>query len=162
MLNTGELLSKINEGNNNDEEVLLASLQHLSFGEIQDKYSDVLTHSQAKHIFDEAQEAKKANTLLEARVFTRANPQLPAAIRAGIASNIESQSYDETFDSRSSSFVLPGFVASMFSPAGYLTELYREAKDFFSDKSAFNLHVCRPDLASLNDIILHIRYTIRA
>ncbi|AIR59388.1 hypothetical protein LH23_01585 [Cedecea neteri] len=149
MLNTGELLSKINEGNNNDEEVLLASLQHLSFGEIQDKYSDVITHSQAKHIFDEAQEAKKANTLLEARVFTRANPQLPDAIRAGIASNIESQSYDEMFGSRSSSFVLPGSVASMFSPAGYLTELYREAKDLFVENSAFNLQVRRPDLAEL-------------
>ncbi|ATF91150.1 Salmonella virulence plasmid 28.1kDa A protein [Cedecea neteri] len=149
MLNTGELLSKINESNNNDEEVLLASLQHLSFSEIQDKYSDVITYSQAKHIFDEAQEAKKANTLLETRVFTRANPQLPDAIRAGIASNIESQSYDEMFGSRSSSFVLPGSVASMFSPAGYLTELYREAKDLFVESSAFNLQVRRPDLAEL-------------
>ncbi len=148
MLNIDDLLSKINKGNN-DEEVLLASLQHLSLSEINDKYSEVLTLSQARHLYEEAQESRKENTLLEARVFTRANPQLPDAIRAGIIDNAESRSYDEMFGSRASSFVSPGSVASMFSPAGYLTELYREAKDLHFETSAYNLKQRRPDLAEL-------------
>ncbi|WP_255523202.1 hypothetical protein [Xenorhabdus sp. PB62.4] len=43
----------------------------------------------------------------------------------GIEQDSLSRSYDEMFGSRSSSFVKPGSVASMFSPTGYLTELYR-------------------------------------
>uniref|UniRef100_UPI001EE038A9 Tc toxin subunit A n=1 Tax=Xenorhabdus bovienii TaxID=40576 RepID=UPI001EE038A9 len=75
--------------------------------------------------------------------------QLSGAIRRGIERDSASRSYDEMFGSRSSSFVNPGSVASMFSPAGYLTELYREAKNLHSADSAYHLDNRRPDLADL-------------
>ena len=89
------------------------------------------------------------NKTLESRIFTRANPQLPQAIRIGIRDNAASRSYDSMFGSRSSTFVKSGSVASMFSPAGYLTELYREAKGLHATDSVYNLDARRPDLANL-------------
>ncbi len=127
----------------------LASLQHLSIAEIRNRFRSALSFSEARYLFQEAAEQQKKNKLLESRIFTRANPQLPQAIRAGIRDNAASRSYDSMFGSRSSSFVKPGSVASMFSPAGYLTELYREAKDLHFANSAYNLDARRPDLATL-------------
>lgn len=129
--------------------VSLASLQNLSFPEIRNKFSDVLSYSQAKHLFHEAREQWKKNKTLESSIFTRANPQLPQAIRIGLQPSVASRSYDSMFGSRSSTFVKSGSVASMFSPAGYLTELYRESRDLHPDISAYNLDVRRPDLAEL-------------
>lgn len=148
MHNTSELLSlaaTAADGNT----VSLASLQNLSLRAIRSKFSDVLSYSQARHLYNEAREQLKRNKILESRIFTRANPQLPQAIRIGIQDNASSRSYDSMFGSRSSSFVNSGSVASMFSPAGYLTELYREAKNLHTENSAYNLDKRRPDLASL-------------
>lgn len=127
----------------------LASLQNLSIAEIRKRFRSALSFSEARYLFREAAEQQKKNKLLESRIFTRSNPQLPQAIRAGIRDNAASRSFDSMFGSRSSSFVKPGSVASMFSPAGYLTELYREAKDLHFANSAYNLDVRRPDLAGL-------------
>lgn len=128
----------------------LASLQNLSIAEIQNRFRSVLNFSEVRYLFHEAAEQQKKNKILESRIFTRANPQLPLAIRAGIRDNVDSRSYDSMFGSRSSSFVKSGSVASMFSPAGYLTELYREAKGLHLNSSAYNLDVRRPDLATLS------------
>lgn len=127
----------------------LASLQNLSIAEIRNRFRSVLNFSEARYLFQAAAEQQKKNKTLESRIFTRSNPQLPQAIRAGIRDNAASRSYDSMFGSRSSSFVKPGSVASMFSPAGYLTELYREAKDLHFANSAYNLDARRPDLATL-------------
>ncbi|WP_421512423.1 neuraminidase-like domain-containing protein (plasmid) [Enterobacter sp. JS8-1] len=148
MYETASLLKKAAKGCK-DTPLSLGTLQPLSFAEIRKKFENVLSWSEAQHLYREAQEQLKKNKILESRIFTRANPQLPQAIRSGIRDNATSRSYDSMFGSRSSSFVKPGSVASMFSPAGYLTELYREAKGLHSASSVYNLDVRRPDLAGL-------------
>lgn len=148
MYSTGELLSLASRASGGDA-VTLASLQNYSLREIRNKFSDVLSDSQAWQLYYDAREQLKKNKILESRIFTRANPQLSQAIRAGIRDDAASRSYYSMFGSRSSSFVKSGSVASMFSPAGYLTELYREAKGLHVAGSAYNLDVRRPDLAGL-------------
>ncbi|MDE9492711.1 toxin [Xenorhabdus bovienii] len=148
MYSTAVLLNKISP-TRDGRTMTLADLQHLSFSELRKTFDDQLSWGESHYLYREAVEQKKRHRLLEARIFTRANPQLSGAIRLGIKQDDASRSYDEMFGSRSSSFVNPGSVASMFSPAGYLTELYREAKDLHFTSSAYHLDNRRPDLADL-------------
>ncbi|MDE9544852.1 neuraminidase-like domain-containing protein [Xenorhabdus bovienii] len=148
MYSTAVLLHKISP-TRDGLTMTLADLQHLSFSELRKTFDDQLSWGESHYLYREAVEQKKRHRLLEARIFTRANPQLSGAIRLGIKQDDASRSYDEMFGSRSSSFVNPGSVASMFSPAGYLTELYREAKDLHFTSSAYHLDNRRPDLADL-------------
>ncbi|MDX8000862.1 toxin [Xenorhabdus sp. Reich] len=148
MYSTAVLLNKISP-TRDGQTMTLADLQHLSFSELRKTFDDQLSWGEARHLYNEAIEQKKNNRLLEARIFTRANPQLSGAIRLGIERDNVSRSYDEMFGARSSSFVKSDSVASMFSPAGYLTELYREAKELHFTSSAYHLDNRRPDLADL-------------
>ncbi|WP_434472382.1 Tc toxin subunit A [Xenorhabdus bovienii] len=148
MYSTAILLNKISP-TRDGRTMTLADLQHLSFSELRKTFDDQLSWGESHYLYRETVEQKKRHRLLEARIFTRANPQLSGAIRRGIERDSASRSYDEMFGSRSSSFVNPGSVASMFSPAGYLTELYREAKDLHLTSSAYHLDSRRPDLADL-------------
>ncbi|CDH21941.1 A component of insecticidal toxin complex (Tc) [Xenorhabdus bovienii str. kraussei Quebec] len=148
MYSTAVLLNKISP-TLDGRTMTLADLQHLSFSELRKTFDDQLSWGESHYLYREAVEQKKRHRLLEARIFTRANPQLSGAIRRGIEQDDASRSYDEMFGSRSSSFVNPGSVASMFSPAGYLTELYREAKDLHFTSSAYHLDNRRPDLADI-------------
>ncbi|KMJ45345.1 toxin [Xenorhabdus khoisanae] len=148
MYSTDVLLNRINQ-TRDGQLMTLADLQPFSFSELRKMFEEQLSWGEVHYLYREAVEQKKHHRLLEARVFTRANPQLSRAIRLGIERDDLSRSYDEMFGSRSSSFVHPGSVASMFSPAGYLTELYREAKDLHFKDSAYHLDNRRPDLADL-------------
>ncbi|MEQ1963593.1 neuraminidase-like domain-containing protein [Xenorhabdus khoisanae] len=148
MYSTDSLLNRINQ-TRDGQLMTLADLQLFSFSELRKMFEEQLSWGEAHYLYREAVEQRKHHRLLEARVFTRANPQLSRAIRLGIERDDLSSSYDEMFGSRSSSFVNPGSVASMFSPAGYLTELYREAKDLHFKSSAYHLDNRRPDLAGL-------------
>ncbi|MEM8392788.1 Tc toxin subunit A, partial [Morganella morganii] len=57
--------------------------------------------------------------------------------------------YNDIIMPRADEFAAPGAVSSMFSPAGYLTELYREARGLHQKDSVNNLDKRRPDLAKL-------------
>lgn len=76
MYNTDELLSIATKAMGG-KAVSLRSLQAFSFKEIRNIFGDALSYSQARHLFHEAQEQRKKNKLLESRIFTRTNPQLP-------------------------------------------------------------------------------------
>lgn len=139
----------LRKASGNNASLSLAHIQSFSFAEIRRRFEHKLTWGEAHYLFREAQAQLKQNKLLQAKIFTQSNPQLPRAIRSGIKENIASHDYSSMFGSRSSSFVKSGSVASMFSPAGYLTELYREAKDLHPEESAYHLAKRRPDLAQL-------------
>lgn len=111
--------------------------------------SPSLTHAEAQTLHSYFSAETRANRFTESSVLSRANPQLRQAVSLGISQLPQKRSYDELFGQRSSQYVKPGSVASMFSPAGYLTELYREAKDLHKDTSPYHLPTRRPDLASL-------------
>ncbi|WP_433646738.1 neuraminidase-like domain-containing protein [Kosakonia pseudosacchari] len=147
------ILSKINSSDTRstvlDANSLLASLMPNSFAEIWAGYQDVLTWGEANYLSRSVRDAQKKNLETEARIFSRANPQLTRAVRLAIDQSRSLRNYTDTFGNRADQYVSPGSVASMFSPAGYLTELYREARDLHATYNARHLDNRRPDLTRL-------------
>lgn len=131
------------------EEELLSYFMSMSFPELNEAVGDSLTWGEKNFLYQEAQKVLKENKMEEARILSRANPQLLNAVRLGISQSANQRGYDDLFGGRTSKFVKPGSVASMFSPAGYLTELYREARELHNQDSEHRLDKRRPDLASL-------------
>ncbi|MDZ7322860.1 neuraminidase-like domain-containing protein [Kosakonia sacchari] len=145
------ILNKINitRSSTVNENSLLASLMPNSFAEIWENYQDVLSWGEARFLDQAVRDAQKKNTEAEARIFSRANPQLARAVRLGIAQSSHLRDYTSWFGNRAQQYVTPGSVASMFSPAGYLTELYREARDLHTTDNVRHLDNRRPDLNRL-------------
>ncbi|MFE4112326.1 neuraminidase-like domain-containing protein [Kosakonia sp. YIM B13611] len=157
MYDIDTILSEINTTRSSALDVnrLLSSLMPYSAVEIREAYKDVLTWGEANYLSSQVRDAQKKNKETEARILSRANPQLTRAIRLGISqtrTQTQSQNlrdYDSQFGNRTQQYVAPGSVASMFSPAGYLTELYREARDLHTTDNVRHLDNRRPDLTRL-------------
>ncbi|MGV3345739.1 neuraminidase-like domain-containing protein [Enterobacteriaceae bacterium LUAb1] len=104
----------------------------------------------AGEVYADVQRARKAALILEKSILTRASPLLPKAIKLGLRQPAASlRDYEEWFGDRAAKYANPGDVASMFSPAAYLTALYREARTFYAKKNPWHIDQRRPDLASL-------------
>ncbi|MDE9435483.1 toxin [Xenorhabdus bovienii] len=128
----------------------LTDICHYSFEQFRQQVSEYISWSEAKHLYHSAQQEQKSNRLYEAKILTRANPQLQNAIHLAITTpDAELRGYNDEFGNRASQYVAPGAVSSMFSPAGYLTELYREARQLHAESSVYHLDKRRPDLKSL-------------
>ncbi|ERT14993.1 hypothetical protein O185_00735 [Photorhabdus temperata J3] len=138
----------------------LTDICHLSFEELRKKVKDKLSWSQTQSLYLEAQQVQKDNRLHEARILKRANPQLQNAIHSALKTSQNDQAkkekdeqdqegYNSKFGNRTSKYAAPGAVSSMFSPAAYLTELYRQARDLHANNSDYHLDKRRPDLQSL-------------
>ncbi|MCT8347274.1 Tc toxin subunit A [Photorhabdus temperata] len=137
-----------------------AEICHLSFDEFRQKVRDKLSWSQTFSAYLSAQQEQKKNRLHEARILKRANPQLQNAIHSALKTSQNEQAkkekdeqdqkgYNSKFGNRASKYAAPGAVSSMFSPAAYLTELYRQARDLHANNSDYHLDKRRPDLQSL-------------
>ncbi|MDE9463337.1 neuraminidase-like domain-containing protein [Xenorhabdus bovienii] len=128
----------------------LTDICHYSFEQFRQQVSEYISWSEAKHLYHSAQQEQKSNRLYEAKILTRANPQLQNAVHLAITTpDAELRDYNDEFGNRASQYVAPGAVSSMFSPAGYLTELYREARQLHAKSSVYHLDKRRPDLKSL-------------
>jgi hypothetical protein len=149
MYRIDEILEKVNTSGPRSTPVTLPDLFSRSFPEVRDITGDSLSWGETRYLYRQAQHEQTENRLTESRILARANPQLANAVRLGIRQAAGSRSYDDWFGSRADRFARPGSVASMFSPAAYLTELYREAKDLHPATSQFRLDTRRPDLAAL-------------
>ncbi|MFP2693907.1 neuraminidase-like domain-containing protein [Enterobacter ludwigii] len=149
MYRIDEILEKVNTSGPRSTPVTLPDFFSRSLPEVRDITGDTLSRGETRYLYRQAQHGQNENRLTESRILARANPQLANAVRLGIRQAAGSRSYDDWFGSRADRFVRPGSVASMFSPAAYLTELYREAKDLHPATSQFRLDTRRPDLAAL-------------
>ncbi|MQL48831.1 toxin [Photorhabdus khanii] len=128
----------------------LTDICHLSFDELRKKVKDKLSWSQTQSLYLEAQQVQKDNRLHEARILKRANPQLQNAVHLALTKpHTDQQGYNSKFGNRASQYAAPGAISSMFSPAAYLTELYRQARDLHAENSIYHLDTRRPDLKSL-------------
>ncbi|MCC8422015.1 Tc toxin subunit A-related protein [Photorhabdus thracensis] len=128
----------------------LTDICHYSFNEFRQEVSDHLSWSETHNLYRDAQQAQKDNRLYEARILKRANPQLQNAMYLAITTpHDELRSYNDEFGGRASQYVTPGSVSSMFSPAAYLTELYREARNLHAESSVYHLDKRRLDLKSM-------------
>nr|WP_241391716.1 neuraminidase-like domain-containing protein [Yersinia frederiksenii]ULG19843.1 SepA [Yersinia frederiksenii] len=154
MYRTDDILEKLNIHNERQSEesvtaVTLADFFSRSLSEVKKITGDNLSWGEVRYLYRQAQKEQKENRLTESRILARANPQLAGAARLGIRQAADTRSYDEWFGSRAERFTRPDSVASMFSPAAYLTELYREAKDLHPATSLYRLDNRRLDLAQL-------------
>ncbi|MCT8342099.1 MULTISPECIES: Tc toxin subunit A-related protein [Photorhabdus] len=128
----------------------LTDICHLSFDELRKKVKDQLSWSQTQSLYLEAQQVQKDNLLHEARILKRANPQLQSAVHLALTTpHADQQGYNSRFGNRASQYAAPGAISSMFSPAAYLAELYRQARNLHDKDSIYHLDKRRPDLKSL-------------
>lgn len=142
------LLAKMNS--NTSESITLNDLAPLSLHEIYALSEERLSWHEAKTLYKEAQEAAKINKINEAHYLARNNPQVRNAVALGIQTqSAQSRALEDLIPNRDKNYVDSKSVASMFSPAGYLTELYREAKALHAESSNYHLDKRRPDLAQL-------------
>jgi hypothetical protein len=148
MSSSVELLKKIN-ADNIGEALTLADIMSFSPVQFRELAGDQLTLGEIDTLYALAQQARKDNIILESRILSRANPQLASLAHLGVSPQQNERGYTDTFPSRANNFVAPGSVSSMFSPAAYLTELYREAKLLHPETSQYNLNKRRPDLGKL-------------
>lgn len=155
---TNEILNKLNASRNSksglkksfsNEKITLADIMVRSFAEVKALTGDVLSWGEKNFLYQQAQKELKENKMAESRILTRANPQLANAVRLGVRQSSMKRGYDDIFPARAGHFVKSGSVASMFSPAAYLTELYREARNLHKNTSPYHLDTRRPDLAFL-------------
>ncbi|MCO7051792.1 Tc toxin subunit A, partial [Proteus terrae] len=148
MKNINTLLTKMNS--DTVENITLNDLAPLSLHEIHTLSEEKLSWHEAKTLYKEAQEAAKINKLKEAHYLTRNNPQVQNAVALGIQPHAaQSSTLENWIPNRENHYVDSKSVASMFSPAGYLTELYREAKEIHPGSPMYRLDKRRPDLAQL-------------
>lgn len=118
--------------------------RHLKDAKQECDWSDLQQlHAEAKKEYDDL-------CILEKSILTRASPLLPKAIRLRLKHpDVSLQDYEEWFGGRARVYANPGEVSSMFSPAAYLTELYREARALFRTDNPWHIDSRRPDLKNL-------------
>lgn len=105
---------------------------------------------EAYEALEAARKKRDELLVLEKSIVTRASPLLPAAIRVGLRHpDISLQEYEEWFGGRATRYASQGDVSSVFSPAAYLTEMYREARELYPEGSRWHIDTRRPDLANL-------------
>ncbi|EBR0130700.1 insecticidal toxin protein, partial [Salmonella enterica subsp. enterica serovar Ajiobo] len=143
------ILEKLNQGRE-QQPLTLADLIPLSLAEVRNIAGGHLSREESQILHYAAIKEKQNNILFTARALTRANPllrkEMGRARRRGAAPYGD---FDDIVMPRADEFAAPGSVSSMFSPAGYLTELYREARGLHQTNSTRNLDKRRPDLAGL-------------
>ena len=149
MLTLTTILKKIsNEGDNAVQ--TLCDLMPLSYAEIYEKYHDIISDDEARTLFQQAQRQKKKNRFTDAEIVTRNNPQIKNIPHLYTGQSPERRYGNDFIPDRISEYAEPGMVSSMFSPAAYLTELYREARALHKYDSKYYLDKRRPDLKALS------------
>lgn len=143
------ILKKISpEGDNTVQ--TLCDLMPLSYAEIYEKFYDVISDDEARTLYQQAQIQKKKNRFTDAEIVTHNNPQIKNIPFLYTGQSPELRYGNDFIPDRISEYAEPGMVSSMFSPAAYLTELYREAKNLHKENSGYHLDKRRPDLKSLS------------
>ncbi|MEQ5129485.1 neuraminidase-like domain-containing protein [Morganella morganii] len=142
------ILEKLNQ-QRSGETVTLADFMPMSLAEVRSLAGSRLSREEVQLLHRAAIKEQQNNILYTARALTRANPLLKKEMGAARTYGATPYGYNDIIMPRADEFAAPGAVSSMFSPAGYLTELYREARGLHQKDSVNNLDKRRPDLAKL-------------
>ena len=109
-----------------------------------------LLSSEVDELYEAAREERDAALIYEKCLLARSSPLLKNAVRLGInPPGASLRDYEEQFGNRASVYTSPGSVSSMFSPAAYLTALYRNARGLYPEESPYHIDKRRPDLKGL-------------
>ncbi|ELA9298406.1 neuraminidase-like domain-containing protein [Vibrio parahaemolyticus] len=123
----------------------------LSFSNFRQQCRGLLSPNEAKKVYREAKSYRQQLQAKTRKVLTHSNPQLKQVPHLAIDPlQRESLDYEVFFGQRADAYVPESSVASMFSPAAYLTELYREGKQLHTSDQPQYLDKRRPDLKSLS------------
>ncbi|APX09934.1 hypothetical protein BWP24_27380 (plasmid) [Vibrio campbellii] len=123
----------------------------LSFSNFRQQCRGLLSPNEAKKVYREAKSYRQQLQAKTRKVLTHSNPQLKHVQHLAIDSlQQESLDYEALFGQPADAYVSESSVASMFSPAAYLTELYREGKQLHTSDQPQYLDKRRPDLKSLS------------
>ncbi|HHE4650487.1 TPA: neuraminidase-like domain-containing protein [Morganella morganii] len=142
------ILEKLNQ-QRSGKTVTLADFMPMSLAEVRSLTGSRLSREEAQLLHRAAIKEQQNNILYTARALTRANPLLKKEMGAARTYGATPYGYNDIIMPRADEFAAPAAVSSMFSPAGYLTELYREARGLHQKDSVNNLDKRRPDLAKL-------------
>lgn len=143
------ILKKVSDEGDNTAQTL-CDLMPLSYAEIYEKYHDVISDDEARILFQQAQRQKKKNRFTDAQITAHNNPQIKNIPCLYTGQSPELRYGNDFIPDRVSDYAEPGMVSSMFSPAAYLTELYREARALHKQDSKYHLDKRRPDLKALS------------
>ncbi|HGN0870409.1 virulence plasmid A protein [Providencia alcalifaciens] len=157
MYNINNILNKLNTSNanlysnaaENTPQLTLSDFMGTSLSEVKMLSEGILNNGEQQYLWENAQQEDKNNRMTDAGILSRSNPQLAQISSLGIHQSEHLSGYEKLLRGRASHFVKPGDVSSMFSPAAYLTELYREARELYSKNSPYHLDKRRPDLEHL-------------
>ena len=125
-----------------------------------------LQHHQAVDFYEQAQSRAASLARLYGQLCARSEPAVRGLIKLGVGYDSDmllrslgdGGNYDDWFSPASGTeFAHPDSVGSLFSPASYLTDLYRAAKPLHPVESGLKLDNRRPDLGQLilSDANLH-------
>ncbi|WP_049046025.1 neuraminidase-like domain-containing protein [Klebsiella aerogenes] len=142
------ILNKL-DVNDESQYKFLASLLPMSFSEIRKLTESKITWSESHYLYKKTQDNQCKNRITSSRILSRSNPQLQSARHLGIKKSPLTKKYNDLLNNNADNFVKADSVASMFSPAAYLTELYREARNIEPKNPEYHLDTRRPDLANL-------------
>ncbi|WP_174889479.1 neuraminidase-like domain-containing protein [Candidatus Williamhamiltonella defendens] len=146
--------------------ISLDEIGHSSFDEFCEKVGETLNYTESQLLYGAAEEAYQYKAAERRKRLVRANPQLRQAKSLDIqplesdateksshrtkrAVDVTNKGDEDRLLNRDHQYVPAGHVASMFSPAAYLAELYKNALYLHDEKNARSLKKRRPDLASL-------------
>lgn len=114
------------------------------------QFSNELLSSEADELYQAAWDARETALVHEKCLLTRSSPLLQNAVALGVKNPQGAlRDYEDQFGNRASRYTSPGSVSSMFSPAAYLTTLYRNARRLYPDQSPYHIDFRRPDLKEL-------------
>lgn len=132
----------------------LACVSELSVEELHEQLGDEVDINDARQVHDEVRRACDRAMLDEKNAIIRHSPLVPESLQPVDDEPVEATARNIALDEnwqkeRARRHCAPGDVASMFSPAAYLTELYRQAKVLYPEQNPWHIDKRRPDLKQL-------------
>ncbi|ATP44483.1 hypothetical protein CR511_10650 [Pseudomonas putida] len=132
----------------------LACVGDLSVEELREQLGDRVDIDEARQLHDQVRRACNRTLLDEKSTIIRNSPLVPESLQHVDDQPIETTAriavLDESWQQeRAPRYCAPGDVASMFSPAAYLAELYKQAKELYPANTPCHIDERRPDLRQL-------------
>lgn len=127
----------------------LAAMAELSTAELQSalEADAPIDDVQVEVLHADASDARDNALIMEKKVLTHASPLLPTVIQQ--TPDPHTSNYLDLFGNRAIRYASPSDVASKFSPAAYLVQLYHHAQSLYPKESAWHIDTRRPDLKTL-------------
>ncbi|WP_145586029.1 neuraminidase-like domain-containing protein [Yersinia rochesterensis] len=155
-----DINNEIKEHNNTNEpsNIDAAHYANYSFEQVYEALHETLSLSEINTLYAKATKQRDKQQAAKRKYSVQGNPQLQQAESLDITrtrlAHVEDQAdamlYSNDYvPELDGGYVNEGDVASRFSPAAYLTDLYREARPLHATSSLYHIDKRRPDIGEL-------------